>query len=132
MSTLAICFSGTLLGFYINAETPNPDVVRYGQLRLTVIASTYLLCGVMDTLSYSVRGIGHSTLSMIVALIGACAFRIFWIFTVFSYDRSLITLYMSYPISWALTAAAHLVCFIIFFRREKMRCGGNLIKNSEI
>ena len=121
MSTLAICFSGTLLGFYINAETPNPDVVRYGQLRLMVIASTYLLCGVMDTLSYSVRGIGHSTVSMIVALLGACAFRIFWIFTFFAADRSLVTLYISYPISWALTAAAHLVCFIIFFRREKKK-----------
>jgi putative MATE family efflux protein len=121
LSTLAICFSGTFLGFYINAETPNPDVVHYGQLRLYIIASTYLLCGIMDTLSYSVRGIGHSTVSMIVSLIGACAFRVFWIFTVFAADRSLQTLYMSYPISWALTAAAHLICFLVFLRYEEKK-----------
>ena len=75
----------------------------------------------MDTLSYSVRGIGHSTVSMIVALLGACAFRVVWIFTVFAADRSLQTLYMSYPLSWALTGVAHLICFVIFFRKEKRK-----------
>jgi putative MATE family efflux protein len=121
MGALAVLLSGTLIGFYTNAETPDPEVIRYGQIRLMIIASTYLLCGVMDTLSYSVRGIGHSTVSMIVALLGACAFRVVWIFTVFAADRSLQTLYMSYPLSWALTGVAHLICFMIFFRKEKRK-----------
>ncbi len=121
MGALAVLLSGTLIGFYTNAETPDPEVIRYGRIRLMIIASTYLLCGVMDTLSYSVRGIGHSTVSMIVALLGACAFRVVWIFTVFAADRSLQTLYMSYPLSWALTGVAHLICFVIFFRKEKRK-----------
>lgn len=119
MGAVAVILSPYILKLYINAEFPDPQVILTGQLRLAVIASMYLLCGVMDTLSYSVRGIGHSTLSMIVSLIGACAFRVFWIFTVFSSDRSLLTLYLSYPISWAITSAAHLICFTVLFKKER-------------
>ena len=121
LGTLAVCFSEQILSLYINAETPAPEVLATGQLRLSIIAATYFLCGIMDTLSCSVRGIGHSTVSMIVALVGACAFRIFWIYTFFAADRSLYTLYLSYPISWTLTSAAHFVCFTVFFRREKRK-----------
>ncbi len=128
MSVFAVGFSGPLIGLYANNETPDPEVIKYGTIRLTIICSTYFLCGVMDSLSFSVRGIGHSTVSMVVSLIGACAFRVIWIYTVFAADRSLQTLYLSYPISWALTAAAHLICFIILFRREKNR----LLKYKEI
>lgn len=119
--TLAVVFSPYILRLYINAEIPDPRVIMTGQLRLSVIASTYCLCGIMDTLSYSVRGIGHSTVSMAVSLVGACAFRIFWIYTFFVSDRSLQTLYLSYPISWALTSAAHLICFSVLFKREKRK-----------
>ncbi len=121
LGTLAVIFSEPILSLYINAEVPDPVVLSTGQLRLSIIAATYLICGIMDTLSCSVRGIGHSTVSMIVALIGACAFRVFWIFTFFATDRSLYTLYLSYPISWVLTSMAHLVCFILFFRHEKKK-----------
>lgn len=119
MGLLAVFLSPYILRLFANAENPDPQVILIGQLRLSVIAATYLLCGVMDTLSYSVRGIGHSTVSMVVALIGACAFRIIWIYTVFAADRSLTTLYLSYPISWTLTSIAHLICFIVFFKKER-------------
>ncbi|MBO4421817.1 MAG: MATE family efflux transporter [Clostridia bacterium] len=121
MSTVAIGFSAPLLRLYINAEIPNPQVVHYGQLRLMTVASMYFFCGIMDTLSFSVRGIGHSTVSMIVSLLGACLFRIVWIYTVFAADRSLLTLYLSYPISWALTGTAHLNCLTVLYKKEKYR-----------
>ena len=119
MGAVAVILSPYILKLYVNAEIPDPQVIQTGQLRLSVIATMYLLCGVMDTLSYSVRGIGHSTVSMIVALVGACAFRVLWIYTAFAADRSLLTLYMSYPISWTLTASAHLICFTLLFKKER-------------
>lgn len=121
MGSAAVLFSRPLLGMYIKPGETAATSLSVGTLRLTVIASTYLLCGIMDTLSYSVRGIGHSTVSMIVALLGACAFRVIWIYTVFAASRSLATLYMSYPISWILTSVAHFVCLIVFFRKEKKK-----------
>ena len=81
--------------------------------RLSVISVTYCLCGMMDVLAGTIRGLGYSMLPMIVSLIGACVFRIIWIFTVFRVQHTLFILYASYPISWILTILAHFVCYLI-------------------
>lgn len=102
-----------LLGIY----SSDPEVMRFGMLRLTIFGTTYFLCGVMDTMVGSLRGIGSSVLPMIVSLTGACAFRVFWIFTIFQWSRSLTTLYLSYPVSWVITAVAHIICFMILRKK---------------
>lgn len=110
---LALLFDTQLLGIYSSST----EVVQYGIKRMTVICSTYFLCGMMDVLVGSLRGMGSSVLPMIVSLTGACGFRVLWIFTVFAADHTLDTLYISYPISWLLTALAHMVCFFIVRRK---------------
>ena len=103
----------TLLGIY----TSEPEVIAYGMMRLGVVSVTYCLCGMMDVVAGSVRGLGYSILPMLVSLVGACVFRIIWIFTVFQWKHTLFSLYISYPISWALTICAHLVCYFAVRRR---------------
>ena len=71
----------------------------------------------MDVLAGSIRGMGYSVLPMLVSLTGACAFRVVWIFTVFCWRHTLWSLYISYPISWLLTAAAHMVCYLLLRRK---------------
>lgn len=51
------------------------DVVAYGMERLGVVAATYFLCGMMDVVAGSVRGLGYSVLPMLVSIAGACVFR---------------------------------------------------------
>ena len=50
---------------------------------------------------------------MFVSLAGACLFRIVWIMTLFAQPawHTLTVLYLSYPVSWALTFAVHLICW---------------------
>ncbi len=108
---------GTLLKLY----TDNPEAIAYGVLRLSVICTTYCLCGMMDVIVGSIRGMGYGIMPMLVSLTGACLFRVVWIFTVFQNVHTLQCLYLSYPISWALTFSAHLVCFWIVFRKEKRK-----------
>ena len=103
----------TLLGIY----TSEPEVIAYGLMRLGVVSVTYFLCGMMDVVAGSVRGLGYSILPMLVSLAGACVFRIIWIFTVFQWQHTLFSLYVSYPISWVLTICAHLVCYFAVRRR---------------
>ena len=55
--------------------------------------------------------LGYSILPTLVSLTGACGLRVIWIFTIFAAQRSLAILYLSYPISWAVTATAHMICF---------------------
>ena len=106
-------FGRTLLGIY-SGET---EVIEYGMMRLGVVSVTYCLCGMMDVVAGSVRGLGYSILPMLVSLAGACVFRVIWIFTVFQWQHTLLSLYVSYPISWALTISAHLVCYFAVRRR---------------
>ena len=87
--------------------------------RMSVLCTTYFLCGMMDTTCGSIRGLGYSIAPTIVSLAGACGLRVLWIYTVFRLDRTLYTLYISYPISWAITFNAHIICFIVFFRAWK-------------
>lgn len=102
-----------LLGIY----SSDPKVVEVGLLRLSVICTTYCLCGIMDVLVGELRGLGYAALPMVVSLLGACGFRILWIFTVFQAHRSLLSLYISYPVSWALTGAVHLACYFMVRRK---------------
>ncbi len=117
LSAIVLLFSTQLLGIYSNEA----DVIQYGIGRLSVVCATYFLCGMMDVTCGSIRGMGYSVTPTIVSLAGACGFRILWIFTIFVWNRSLFTLYLSYPISWIITFAAHLICFIIFFLRWKKK-----------
>ena len=111
----AVFFGSTLLSIY----NPDPEVISHGLRRLNLICSTYFLCGMMDVTCGSIRGLGPSITPTIVSLTGACGLRIVWIYTIFAMNRSLFTLYLSYPVSWFVTFSAHLVCFCVFYRRWK-------------
>lgn len=113
MGNGAVLLGNQILGLY----SSDPEVIAYGIQRMSVICTTYCLCGIMDVLVGSIRGLGYAVMPMIVSLMGACVFRVIWIYTVFKWSRSLYTLYISYPISWALTAFVHVICFLIVKRR---------------
>jgi len=89
------------------------EVIRYGMLRMSVICTTYCLCGIMDVFVGALRGMGYSFMPMVVSLLGACGLRIIWIFTLFQWNRSLWNLYLSYPVSWLITGAVHALCYVI-------------------
>lgn len=105
---LGAFFGGrNLIGVY----SSDPEVISFGMLRLSIICTTYFICGWMDTIVGSLRGMGYSVLPMIVSLTGACGLRVLWIFAVFPHFHTLTVLYLSYPISWIITAVAHIICF---------------------
>jgi len=99
----------------------DPAVIAYGMGRMTIICLTYFFCGIMDVMGGLMRGLGYSIAPMMVSLIGACAFRVIWIYTFFAWNPTLSCLYISYPISWVLTAAAHTVCFAVAMRQVKRK-----------
>ncbi len=102
-----------LLGIY----TSDPEVITYGLYRLSIVCATYFLCGLMDVMAGSIRGLGYSITPMLVSLIGSCLLRIVWILTVFQISHTQRTLYISYPLSWALTASTHGICYLILRKK---------------
>lgn len=121
---LSYLFGKELLSLYAG-EADKDVVIHYGLLRMSIIMLTYFTCGTMDTCVGAMRGLGYSILPMIVSLLGACGFRVLWIFTVFRQVNTLQCLYISYPISWVLTTTVHLICFFFAFRKAKKLMAAN-------
>ena len=110
---LAVFFGRQLLSIY----SSDPQILPYGLERIRIICLTYFLCGLMDVTCGVVRGMGAAVTPTIVSLTGACVLRVIWIYTVFVAFHSLFVLYLSYPVTWVVTCAVHLVCFSIFYQR---------------
>ena len=107
-------FGNKLLSIYSTDEA----VIGFGLRRMAIIFPTYFLCGVMDVMVGSLRGMGFSIMPMTVSLLGACVFRIVWIMTVFAANHTPEILYASYPISWSITATVHLICILTIARHR--------------
>lgn len=108
-------FGKPLLALY----TDSPSAVLAGEERLKVIGFTYALCGMMDVVVGSLRGLGHSVMPMLVSIAGVCGTRLLWIFTAFRMAEyhTVTSLYLTYPVSWTITILAHFVCFVVVRRR---------------
>lgn len=120
LGTAAVIFSESLLSVYI---TDSAAAIGYGVTRLEFICLTYFLCGIMDVMTGMMRGIGSSFAPMIITILGVCGMRIGWIYTVFRIPRyhSIVSLYLSYPVSWAITFLVELTVFIVILKkRQKM------------
>ena len=108
-----------LLGIYTSGD----EAINAGVRRMTYVCGTYFLCGIMDVLVGSLRGMGYSVTPMIVSLLGACGLRLVWLGTVFQIEQfhTPDTVYLSYPVSWVITVAAHIICFFICRHRLKIK-----------
>ncbi|MBQ4580392.1 MAG: MATE family efflux transporter [Clostridia bacterium] len=118
-----LLFGKPLLSLYLDdpmAIDPatGVTVLDYGIKRLSYMLPLYCLCGLMDVMVGSLRGVGYSIMPMIVSLTGACLFRVVWIVTIFAAHRTLDILYLSYPISWALTFGTHLLCYLFIAKKK--------------
>ncbi|MBE6550707.1 MAG: MATE family efflux transporter [Ruminococcaceae bacterium] len=112
-----VCFFGeTLLKIFI---PENPEAIEYGMIRLAFVCGTYFLCGLMEVGSGVMRGMGKAVTPMIVSLLGSCALRIVWIYTVFAMYPTPEILYLSYPVTWIITSLAHYI--MCFFTIRKSR-----------
>lgn len=107
-------FGAELMHIY----TKSIKVVECGVDIMLYTTVTYFLCGIMDLLPGALRGMGHSTVPMILSVIGTVGTRIVWIYAIFPYHRSLDFLFISYPVSWLLTIVMQVICF--YFVRKKV------------
>lgn len=105
-----------ILGIYTKQE----DVIQCGMEILSISTIPYFLCGLMDMIPGSMRGVGYSAVPMILSIIGTVGTRLVWIYGVFPEHRSLYVLFMSYPVSWGLTIVMQAIC-LVFVRRKIMR-----------
>ena len=111
----AYFFGNQILQIY----TEEPEVIRCGVEILSITTVPYFLCGIMDLFPGALRGMGYSTVPMILSIIGTVGTRILWIFVFFPQHRSLYFLFISYPGSWAATIVMQVICFFLVRRHVR-------------
>lgn len=120
LGNLAYLFGPQLLSIY----SPSPDVIAQGMVRLLYVSAPYALCGIMDVMVGSLRGLGWSVVPMIVSMVGACGLRLVWIATVFQVIHTPQCLYFSYPVTWIITGAVHIICFLVIRKKAYAKIEG--------
>ena len=135
-SLLQVTLIGVTLGLLISSlgevlaklfiESGSPDtelIVERVMEALNVTVRFYFLCGIMETVSGTLRGLGYSLSPMILTIGGICGLRILWIIAFFPMEafNSLGGLYLCYPISWSVTALVLSVLLISAYRKAKLQ-----------
>lgn len=118
LGNISYIFGKELLGIYIK---DSPEAIIYGMERMKFMLIPYFLCGIMDTSTGAMRGIGCSFSPMVITVVGVCVMRIVWIYTVFAMPQyhSFSGLFISYPISWLLTFAVLIICFLTVVKKKE-------------
>ena len=93
-----------LAGKVMEIFNSNPEVIRYGVMRARLIVPFYLVSVVMEVWSGAMRGLGRSLEPGLISIFCICIFRVIWVFTVFRWNPTLLTLLTSYPVTWVLNA----------------------------
>ena len=114
MSALLVIFGRQFLGIFTNVE----KVAQAGMIRLRIMGCSYAFSAFMDCTIAANRGLGKSFVPTVIVIMGSCVFRIIWVYTVFAYFHTIESLYLLYIVSWAITAAAEMICRVY---REQMQ-----------
>lgn len=102
---------------FLSLFSADPAVIEAGMKRLTIMGCSYCVSAFMDAAISASRALGKGLAPTVIVVLGSCVFRIIWIYTVFSYFRTIPSLYLLYVFSWSITAAAENAYFIWVYRR---------------
>lgn len=83
--------------------TDSPEVISSAMAVLSTSMPWYFFCGIMDLIPGALRGLGHSTVPMLLSIIGTVGVRIVWIYGFFPAHHTLSFLFICYPLSWIIT-----------------------------
>lgn len=91
--------------------TTDINVVNIGVYMLLYIAPSYIVFIFIEILSGALRGIGDVLIPTLITLGGVCCVRLPWILLFVPKNHELWAVLVSYPMSWAATAALLIVYY---------------------
>ena len=123
---LVVIIIGLLLGILVNVfgepllkiYSSDANIIPSGLIRLKYISLVYFLCGMMDVDTSVLRGMGYSIFTMVTPIIFVCGARVLWIFTVFARLKTLESVFISYPITWALLEIISVIAYYWIMKKK--------------
>lgn len=117
---VGLLLGGGLLLFgrqFLALFTTESAVIDAGMKRIMVMGLAYCISAFMDCTIAASRGLGKTIGPTVIVILGSCVFRVIWVYTIFAHFHTIPSLYLLYPFSWLLTAAAEIVYFIFSYRQ---------------
>ena len=99
LSGITTVFARQLIGLF----NTNPDVIDVGVSLYLVQCWGYMLYAPAEIFIGCLRGMKYSTMPTFLNLLGVCLPRLLWVWFVFPYNRTILFLFMCYPISWIIS-----------------------------
>ena len=121
---LGAVLGGGLLVFgrqFLALFTTESVVIDAGMKRILVMGWAYCISAFMDCTIAASRGLGRTIGPTVIVILGSCVFRVAWVYTIFAHFHTIPSLYLLYPCSWALTAAAEIAYFVFAYRQSVQR-----------
>lgn len=124
-SLVILAFHKPLLSLYGVVDGPDGSLehiaFQTAYTRIMIETLTYFLLALLEAGSGVMRGLGRNLTTMLITLVGTCALRIVWIYTVFAAHKTVAMIYVSYPISWGITALCHFTFAVVLISRAIKR-----------
>ena len=108
---ILVLLSGRLL---LSIFSSDPQVIEIGYTRLLIILSAYTFSMLYENMSGYLRGFGDSLIPAVLTVIGVCAVRITWIYTVFQAYRTFTSILIAYPVSLSATALLIFTALMVY------------------
>ena len=93
--------------------TPDEAVVETTYTVMSYFVPFYFTWVLVEVLSAVLRGAGDAFYPVMIIGIGICLFRVIWMVTVFAHFGTLLSLCLSYTVSWTITSAA----LVIYYKK---------------
>ncbi len=117
LGNLMFYFGHDLIAIYVQPGPEQEAVIQAGLIRMGHVGRLYALCGIMDTMVGSLRGLGCSVVPMLGSLVGSCLLRFVWVYTIFPRNPTPEMLFISYPVTWIVTAAFQIGVYLFIRKR---------------
>lgn len=95
MGLLLVIFGKQFLSLF----TADPEVITAGLKRLTIMGFSYGVSAFMDCTIAASRALERVWFPMFIVIMGSCVFRVVWVYTVFAYFKTILSLYLLYVFS---------------------------------
>ncbi|MCM1090614.1 MAG: MATE family efflux transporter [Butyrivibrio sp.] len=89
---------------FLSLFSPDSAVIAAGMVRLRIMGLSYCVSAFMDCAIAAARSLGKSLVPTVTVIMGACVFRVVWIYTVFAHFGTPESLYLLFVCSWTITA----------------------------
>lgn len=102
---------------FLSLFSPDSAVISAGMVRLKIMGFSYCVSAFMDSSIAAARSLGKSLVPTVIVIMGACVFRVVWIYTVFAHFGTPASLYLLFVCSWTVTAIVGNLYFARVYRK---------------